>query len=185
VLRAYGCHGQDDRDRGDAHGPTFASAECLVERFIASVRRECLDHVIVLNEAGLLRLMTLYRAYAAKARTLGRRLLREIATIVTPDTLLAWHRTLIAKQYDGSTRRGPGRPPVMSEIRALIVRMATENRGNACGAQLRLRQASSRTDGCALQGSRREWPRPRLDHNVRGARRIYLPLVAVLAEITP
>ena len=69
------------------------------------------------------------RRLAAKARTLGRRLLREFATIVTPDTLLAWHRTLIARQYDGSTRRGPGRPPVMSEIRALIVRMATENRG--------------------------------------------------------
>jgi hypothetical protein len=49
--------------------------------------------------------------------------------MVTPDTLLAWHRTLIAKQYDGSTRRGPGRPPVMSQIRALIVPMATENRG--------------------------------------------------------
>jgi len=69
------------------------------------------------------------RRLAAKARTLGRRLLRDVATIVTPDTLLAWHRTLIAKQYDGSTRRGPGRPPVMSEIRALIVRMARENRG--------------------------------------------------------
>ena len=69
------------------------------------------------------------RRLAAKARTLGRRLLREIGTIVTPDSLLAWHRTLIAKHYDGSTRRGPGRPPVMSEIRTLIVRMATENRG--------------------------------------------------------
>jgi len=61
----------------------------------------------------------------------GARLLREVATIVTPDTLLARHRTLIAEQYDGSTRRGPGRPAVMSEIRASIVRMATENRG--CG----------------------------------------------------
>ena len=66
---------------------------------------------------------------AAKARTLGRRLLREIATIVTPDTLLAWHRSLIARKYDGRTHRGPGRPPVIAEIRALIVRMATENRG--------------------------------------------------------
>ena len=55
------------------------------------------------------------RRLSARARTLGRRLLREIATIVTPDTLLVWHRTLIAEQYDGS--RGPGRPPVMSEIR--------------------------------------------------------------------
>ena len=68
------------------------------------------------------------RRLAAKARTLGRRLLRDVATIVTPDTLLAWHRALIAKKYDGSTRRGPGRPPVMAEIRALIVRMATDNR---------------------------------------------------------
>src|ERR1700676_5273290 len=41
---------------------------------------------------------------------------------------LAWHRRLIAQQYDGSARRGPGRPPVIAEIRALIVRMATENR---------------------------------------------------------
>jgi putative transposase len=69
------------------------------------------------------------RRLAAKAKTLGRRVLREIATIVRPDTLLAWHRTLIATTYDGSTRRGQGRPPVMAEIRALIVRMASENRG--------------------------------------------------------
>ena len=68
------------------------------------------------------------RRLAAKARTLGRRLLWEMATIVTPDTLLAWHRALIAKQYDGSTRRGPGRPAVMAEIRALVVQMATDNR---------------------------------------------------------
>jgi putative transposase len=68
------------------------------------------------------------RRVAEKDRALGRRILRDMATIVTPDTLLAWHRTLIANQYDGSPRRGPGRPPVMAEIRALIVRMATDNR---------------------------------------------------------
>jgi hypothetical protein len=68
------------------------------------------------------------RRLAVKARTLSRRILRDVATIVTPDTLVAWHRALIAKKYDGSTRRGPGRPPVMGEIRALIVRMATDNR---------------------------------------------------------
>jgi transposase InsO family protein len=65
---------------------------------------------------------------AAKAKQLGRRSLREIGTIVTPDTLLAWHRRLIARKYDGHHRRGPGRPPVMGEIRQLVVRMATENR---------------------------------------------------------
>jgi putative transposase len=68
------------------------------------------------------------RRLATKAKTLGRRVLRDIATIVTPDTLLAWHRQLIAQQYDGNARRGPGRPPIMREIRGLIVRMATENR---------------------------------------------------------
>jgi putative transposase len=45
------------------------------------------------------------RRLAAKAKTVARRVLRDLATIVTPDTLLAWHRTLIAKQYDGSARR--------------------------------------------------------------------------------
>jgi hypothetical protein len=58
------------------------------------------------------------RRLAAKAKTVGRGVLKAIATIVTPDTLLAWHRTLIAKKYDGSIRRGPGRPPIMAEIRA-------------------------------------------------------------------
>src|SRR5438270_3560429 len=46
---------------------------------------------------------------AAKAKGLGRRRLAELATLVTPDTLLAWHRKLIAEKYDGSERRGPGR----------------------------------------------------------------------------
>src|SRR5215813_14000724 len=68
------------------------------------------------------------RRLAAKAKGLGRKLLEEVATIVTPETLLAWHRKLIAQKYDGSAKRGPGRPRVMSEIRELAVRMAKENR---------------------------------------------------------
>jgi transposase InsO family protein len=68
------------------------------------------------------------RRLAAKAKMLGRRILREVATIVTPETLLAWHRKLIAQKYDGSEQRGPGRPRTRDEIENLIVRMATENR---------------------------------------------------------
>ena len=50
------------------------------------------------------------RRLAAKAKGLGRRLLAEIATLVAPETLLAWHRKLIAQKYDGSDSRRPGRP---------------------------------------------------------------------------
>ena len=65
---------------------------------------------------------------AAKAKKLGRRALTEIRSIVTPDTLLAWHRALIARKYNGHPRRGPGRPRVTALIRQWVVRMATENR---------------------------------------------------------
>jgi putative transposase len=47
---------------------------------------------------------------------------------VTPETLLAWHRQLIAQKYDGSGQRGPGRPRLRPEIEALVVRLAEENR---------------------------------------------------------
>ena len=69
------------------------------------------------------------RRLAAKAKKLGRKVLAEVATIVTPETLLAWHRKLIALKYDGSAHRMPGRPPTRAEIRTLVIRMAEENRG--------------------------------------------------------
>jgi putative transposase len=68
------------------------------------------------------------RRLAARAKNLGRKLLAEVATIVTPETLLAWHRKLIALKYDGSQKRGPGRPRTVGEIEALVVRLAQENR---------------------------------------------------------
>src|ERR1700676_3457840 len=68
------------------------------------------------------------RRLAAKAKGLGRKILVEFATIVTPETLLAWHRKLIAKKYDGIAHRGPGRPRTTREIETLVVRMAEENR---------------------------------------------------------
>jgi len=68
------------------------------------------------------------RRLARKAKKLGRRLLSEVATIVTPETLLAWHRRLIAKKYDGSARRTPGRPRTAKEIAALIVRNSKSGR---------------------------------------------------------
>ena len=66
------------------------------------------------------------RRLAAKGRPLGRRILKRIATIVTPDTILAWHRRLIAAKWTYS-RNSVGRPGVMKEVRRLIVKRAEDN----------------------------------------------------------
>src|SRR3989441_11861558 len=60
---------------------------------------------------------------ATRAKKLGRKLLAQVATIVTPETLLAWHRKLIAQKYDGSSFRTPGRRRTAKDIAALVVRM--------------------------------------------------------------
>ena len=67
------------------------------------------------------------RRLALKAKKLGRKALSELDSLVTPNTLLGWHRKLIACKYDGSKRRGPGRPRVIEQIRELVVRLAREN----------------------------------------------------------
>ncbi len=70
------------------------------------------------------------RRLAVKAKVLGRKTLEQVATIVTPDTLLRWHRRLIAEKWDYSDRREtkkPGRPPVSEEITELVLKMAREN----------------------------------------------------------
>jgi transposase InsO family protein len=68
------------------------------------------------------------KTLAELGKKLGRQALAEVATIVKPETILAWHRTLVAKKFDGSPQRKvPGRPPVDPELEALVVRLAREN----------------------------------------------------------
>jgi len=66
------------------------------------------------------------RRLAVKGKFLGRKVLSGLTTIVTPDTILRWHRELIATKWTYPRRR-IGRPGVMREIRELTVRMAEEN----------------------------------------------------------
>jgi transposase InsO family protein len=65
------------------------------------------------------------RRLAVRGRRLGRRGLSEVATIVTPDTILRWHRQLVGRKW--TYARGRGRRGVLQEIRRLVVRMAEEN----------------------------------------------------------
>jgi hypothetical protein len=65
---------------------------------------------------------------ARKAKAVGRKALLELDTLVFPDTLMRWHRHLVAQKWDFRRRRA-GRPGIMREISQLIIRMAQENPG--------------------------------------------------------
>ena len=67
------------------------------------------------------------RRLTVRGQKLGRRVLMQVAGIVTPDPILRWYRRLIAQTYDGSARRGRGRPMTRRDVAALVVRMAVEH----------------------------------------------------------
>ena len=61
---------------------------------------------------------------AALSRVVSRRSWR--AFFVTPETLLRWHRRIVARRWTYPHRR-PGRPPIDHTVRELILRLAREN----------------------------------------------------------
>src|SRR5258708_22293548 len=63
---------------------------------------------------------------AALSRLIPRRRWSEVVA-VTPATLLAWHRRLVARKWDYTGRRRRGRPATAAAIRRLVIRMATDN----------------------------------------------------------
>ena len=79
---------------------------------------------------GRLRLTESERISLAKiGKQLGREVLREVAQIVRPETILGWHRRLVAKKFDSSKARGATNPAPQAEvIEALVLKLAGENR---------------------------------------------------------
>jgi putative transposase len=68
------------------------------------------------------------RRLAVKGKLLGRKMLEEFASIATPETILRWHRELIARHWDYSNRRKKtGRPAVPKETADLVLKLAKEN----------------------------------------------------------
>jgi putative transposase len=100
------------------HGDLAKDAELLVLRH---------ENAVLQRHADRVRYEPADRAwFAALARLVPRRRWSEVFP-VTPVTLLAWHRRLMARKYDTSKRRKPGRPPTNRSIARLVVRLAKEN----------------------------------------------------------
>ena len=74
------------------------------------------------------------KTLAVIGKQLGKKALEEVASIVKPDTILAWHRRLNAKKSDGSKKRKcPGRPSIDAEVEKLILRFGVENKCSYMG----------------------------------------------------
>ena len=69
---------------------------------------------------------------AELGKRLGRKVLKELASIGTPDTILGWYRKHVAAKYDGSAERTPpvakpGRRPKPQDLREWAARIARQN----------------------------------------------------------
>jgi len=115
-----------DTPRFDRHGCRLAAAAPATGHLLSSGGEPYLKAKL---QGSRLRLTeTERRRLAVLAHPLGRKRLQDVATLVTPDTLLRWYRRLIAQKFDGSMQRRPlGRPRVIEEIEQLVVQMAEEN----------------------------------------------------------
>src|SRR4051812_26796955 len=118
--------------------PTFHFLNFLLVAFAGWVYRQQLDVIEYLKAENRLLKERLgdqpirftdaeRRRLARRAKAMGRKALMQLETLGTPDTLMRWYRELVANKSDYSDCRGPGRPRLMEEIAALIVRMALEN----------------------------------------------------------
>jgi putative transposase len=85
------------------------------------------ENAVLRRQAGRVRYEPSDRLWlAALSRLVPRRRWDEVFA-VTPATLLAWHRRLVARKWDYTSRRHPGRPSTAAAIRKLVIRIATEN----------------------------------------------------------
>jgi len=93
------------------------------------------------------------RQLAENVRALGRGALHELGTIVTPETLLRWHRELVAQKWTFVERRSPGRPRIRGKLVALVVRMAGRiGAGATRGSRVRWRISVAGWSGEPLAG---------------------------------
>jgi putative transposase len=101
-----------------SRGEVSKDAELLVLRH---------ENAVLRRQARQVRYLPADRLWlAALGRLIPRRRQGEVFA-VTPATLLAWHRRLVARKWDYTSQRRPGRPPTAAAIRKLVIRIATDN----------------------------------------------------------
>ena len=101
-----------------ARGEMSRNAELLVLRH---------ENAVLRRQAGRVRYQPGDRLWlTALSWLIPRRRWGEVFA-VTPATLLAWHRRLVARKWDYASRRRPGRPPTTAATRKLVIPMATDN----------------------------------------------------------
>ncbi len=101
-----------------ARGEVSRDAELLVLRH---------ENAVLRRQIGRVRYQPGDRLWlAALSLLIPRRRWGEVFA-VTPATLLAWHRRLVTRRWDCTSRRRPGRPSTAAAIRKLVIRMATDN----------------------------------------------------------
>ena len=94
----------------------------LRDELLKATGKKC----IILNDSQRRRLAIL-------GKKLGRKLLSQICSAFSPDTLLKWHRMLVKSKYDGSKNRGKGgRPRISDYLKQLIIDMAKDNKHLGC-----------------------------------------------------
>jgi len=76
---------------------------------------------ILLNDSQRMRLARL-------GKQLGRSVLADACSIFSPDTILRWHARLVARKYDGSKNRKPGRKRISEEVEQLIIQIARKSK---------------------------------------------------------
>ena len=115
----------------------YLLVRCLLGGLMVLARREVskdAELLVLRHENAVLRRQTGRIRYqpgdrlwlAALSRLIPRRRWGEVFA-VTPATLLAWHRRLVARKWDYTNRRPPGRPSLPAAIRKLVIRIATDN----------------------------------------------------------
>ena len=99
----------------------WKAVDSLKEQVKVLKEKQEKDKRILLNNHQRMRL-------AAKATRLTRRLLEKTSVLFTPDTILGWHRKLVAQKHDGSDNcKNPGRPKISQETTDLVIRFKQEN----------------------------------------------------------